>query len=200
MNTIWTNNPRIIQPMKIKDILKEDTSTMSPYDIYHEITSKQLNALYRLSKYDTDPEDENALDPFDDELSKKTHDTLDDLLDMQLINSAYELTPLGKVILKRSYTELPSDRKDAMSKDTNSKSAAKNRKGRPETVELPVVELEDDEDSPSDLDADESDVNFEQPGKPRKERVKSLRKDDFESFDKDDVKNYDPEDGEYKWD
>lgn len=173
--------------MHIKDILNEDNTALSPYKIYNEITARQANLLHRLEN--------NEIDPF--EVSDKTEKTLQELLDLQLIDSAYDLTSLGKKILKISYDVAPKERRDASMKQDAKR--AMNRKEKPE---LNVNDVEDaDMDDDDTLPEPEGEDVISLEAKPKKRKgtgLKRMEPDRDVDFDHGDVKMDD--DNEYQWD
>ena len=181
--------------MKIRSILEDTSPKPSPYQIYSDLTAKEIHLLWKI---DNDEE----FDPFDEKLPVRTHDTLNALLDKGLVDSTYSTTPLGKKVWQISLKVAPSDRKEASVKADAKR--AMNRKEKPETVDDVDVDLGDNDDAPEveddapSLDNGELGGTFVKP-KTHKKTVRSLRRDDFDSFDKDDTKHFD-DDNEYKWD
>ena len=131
-------------------------------------------------------------------LNPRIEATLDDMMDLGLIDSAYELTPAGqRTITVASKVETPA-LKDARRKAAFRRDIA--RKERPEPVEV-EVELDDDGFEPDDDVSGDDDLGgtLRTEKKKRKSNVKALSRDDFSSFDKEDD-DYLDDDGEYKWD
>lgn len=136
-----------------------------------------------------------TLDPLMHTLNARTHEALDGLVDLGLLDATYGLTPEGESYVRNADRTISADRQDAASK-------SKARKAMRGKEQVPVdVDVEDDlgdEDADED-DADDSDLDGTIRVAKPKTKVNPLHSDDFKSFDKDDMKGIDDE-GEYKWD
>lgn len=183
--------------MKITSLLEKDTAfgrdqyraeqQQKRQELADAVTPLQTGLLKRIAA--------KTLDPLVHTLNARTHEALDGLVDLGLLDATFDLTPEGQSYVRNSERTMSADRQDAASKSQ----ARKAMKGK---TQAPAdVDVEDDlgDEEADEDDADDSDLDGTIRVAKPKTKVNPLHSDDFKSFDKDDMKGIDDE-GEYKWD
>lgn len=177
--------------MKIKDILNEDDTAQNRYkeqqrtqrsELADLVTPLQTGLLKRIAS--------GKLDPFSDNLNDRIQGALDGLVDLDLLDATYDLTPTGEKFVRNTSKMVSPAMQDAQAKTQaiRSMKPVKN-------LEVPVDDDGDNAglDPEDDMDGNEDELNSVSPDKPmRKKKGNALRYDDTLSFDNDD-------DG-YQWD
>jgi len=181
--------------MKITSLL-EDMDARSRYlaqkhdqrtNLGDAVSPLQIGLLRKISL--------KQLDPLAQSLSHKTHEALEGLIALGLLDATYDLTDAGTKFVRNAKKVDSPDLQDARSK-------MQARKAMKRDTQIPKDNIEglDDEDLD---DEPETDDEEGMTGTVRvaknKSKVDPLRSDDFDSFNKDDLKGMDDE-GEYKWD
>ncbi len=170
--------------MKIQKLLTEDSAVAS----FGALTPFHISTLKRIAN--------GRLDPFS-EVSPQTQELLDDLVDLGMLDTTYDVTSSGVKAIRMSSQVGTQDLRDAKRKAMARRAIA----SREQPVKDVEVDLDDEEDFEPEEEFSSSDEDLggtlrTEPKKPSKiDRVKPLRKDDFGSFkDKEDFM-----DDEFDW-
>lgn len=174
--------------MKVKSLLNEDS--VSAYNTFSALTPLHVGVLKKIAA--------GRLDPFAD-INTATQLAIDELVDLGLLNSAYDLTSSGAKAVQIASRVASNDLRDARKKGAVRRELG--RKEAPEPVDV-EVELDGDDDLEVEEPADDIDLGgtlrVEKKKKKAPRVVKALDREDFSSFDKDDANSMD-DDGEYRW-
>lgn len=173
--------------MKIEKLLTEHAlSSFAALSPYHIATLKRIA--------------DGRIDPFSD-VSEKTQDLMDDLVNLGMLDATYDLTDAGTKAINVSNKLGSQDLRDAKQKAIARRAIRRKESPLPD---VPVDDLGDDSDDlDSELEKDNDMSDFggtlapPTPITKKRDNVKALKKSDFETFkDKEDFLNKD----DYDWD